>query len=106
MDQKFDKESAHAVHASRMDHHRLSEDHEVAENDLNDGLGCTRALVGNSTAATSASSSGTNDRDRNELKYLQDALYLIDILLCREARDDYDFVTAENSPPRIQKEWR
>ena len=29
-----------AVHASRVDNHRQSGDHEVAENDLNEGLGC------------------------------------------------------------------
>ena len=28
------------VYDSRMDYHRLSEDNEVAENDLNEGLGC------------------------------------------------------------------
>ena len=35
-----------AVHDGRLDYHLLSADCEVAENDLNEGLGCIRALVG------------------------------------------------------------
>ena len=67
------------------------------------GLGCIRALVGDTAAATSALSCGTNDRDSNELKYLQESLRLVDSLLCWEARDDFEFVTAERTSPRHDK---
>ena len=45
--------ASQAVHASRVDYHRLSWDYEVAEIDMNEGLGCIRALVGKTAAATS-----------------------------------------------------
>ena len=48
--------------------------YEAAKDDLNEGKGCIRALVGDTAAATSALSCGTNDRDSNELKHLQEAL--------------------------------
>ena len=60
-------------------------------------LGWIHALVGDTAMATSALSCGTNDRDNNELKFLQEALRLVDNLLCWEFRDDFEFVTAENS---------
>ena len=80
-----------------MDNHRLSGDCDVAENGLNGRPGCVRALVGKTAEATSALSLETSDRDSNELKYLLDALCMIDSLLCREARDDFEFVTVENT---------
>ena len=117
IDQKFDKEFADlqdalqkAKEAPRLQRslrfreetHRLSEDCEVAGDDLNEGLGCIRALVGelvgDTAAATSARSCGTKDRDNNELKYFQEALRLVGGLLCWEGRDDFEFVMAENSP--------
>ena len=79
-----------------MDYHTLSRDHEVVENDLNEGLGCVRALVGDAAAAKNALPCGSNARDNNE--YLQDALRLVDSLLGWEVRDDFEFVTAENPP--------
>ena len=47
---------------------------------------------------TSALSCGTNDRDCNELRCLQEALRLVESLLGRESHDDHEFVTVENSP--------
>ena len=87
--------AAQAVH--------LSGDSEVGENDMNEGLGCIRALVGKTAAATSALSVGTNGRDSNDLKYLQEALCLIDGLLCRDARDDLEVVTAEKTPSPVSR---
>ena len=72
----------------------------AAEDDLNEGLCCTRALVGDAAAATSALSCGTNSRDNNELTYVQEALRLVDSLLVGESHDDYEFVTAEDSLSR------
>ena len=77
--------AAQLVHDSREDYHRLSEDYEAVEDDLNEELGCVRALVGDTAAATSTLSCGTNDRDSNELKYFQEALRLVDSLFCWEA---------------------
>ena len=71
------------------------EDDEAAEDDLNEGLACIRVLVGDTAAATTALSCGTNGRDNKELKYLQEVLRLVDSLLCQEARDDFEFVTAD-----------
>ena len=57
----------------------FSEDYTSAEDGSHEGLGCIRALVGDTGAATSALSCGRNDRDNNnELKYLQDVLRLVD----------------------------
>ena len=42
--------------------------------------------------------------DSNELKYHQDALYLIDSFLCREVHDDFECVTAENTPLQDNEE--
>ena len=53
--------AAQAVHASRVVYHRLSGSCEVAENDLNEELGCVRVVVGKTSAAASALSYGTND---------------------------------------------
>ena len=75
------KIASRRVHDSRMDYHRLSGSYEVAEKDLNEELGCTRELVGDAAAATIALSCGTNDWDNSELRYLQDALLLVDSLL-------------------------
>ena len=36
--------------------------------------------------------------DNDELKYLQEALRLVDYLSCQEGREAFEFVTAENSP--------
>ena len=41
-----------------------------------------------------------DERLGQELKHLEDALRLMDSLLFREARDDFEFATAENSPRR------
>ena len=54
--------------------------------------------VFDSAVAASAQSCWTNDRDSNELKYLQEALCLVDSLLCLEGRDDFKRALAENSP--------
>ena len=46
---------------------------EVGENVFDQGQGCIRALVGDTAAATSALSCGTNDRDNNQLSPGRDA---------------------------------
>ena len=43
--QRFAEVAAQAVHDRREDYHRLSEDYEVTEDDLNEELGCIRARV-------------------------------------------------------------
>ena len=90
--------AAQMVHDRREDCHRLSEEHVTAEDDFNEGLGCVRALVGDTAAATSALSCGTNDRDDNELKYLQEALCLVDGLLGRRSHNEHELITVESSP--------
>ena len=47
----------------------FSEKFEAAEHDLTERVGCIRELVGDTAAATSALSCGTNDRNSNELRY-------------------------------------
>ena len=84
--------TAQAVHDRRMDYYWLSEEYETIEQDLNEGLGCIRELVGDTAEATSALSCGTNDMDRNELRYLQDALQLVDSMLGKKSHDDYELV--------------
>ena len=75
---------AQAVHASHAEYHTLSADFVRAESGLNEEL--------------------ADNRDSNELKYLRDALYLIDGLLDREARSDFEIDTAENAPHQLQEE--
>ena len=97
--QRFAEIAAQQVHDSRGDYRRHSEDHEAAKDDL----GCIRALVGDTAAAKSALSCGMIDRDSNELKYLQDALRLVDSLLCREIRDDFEMsVTAVKTEGQVK----
>ena len=62
----------------RDEYHRLSEEYEAAEEYLNDGPVCIRELVPDTAAATHSLSCGTNDRDCNEVKYLQEALDLLE----------------------------
>ena len=69
--------ASQVVHDSRQDCLSLATAFDEAESQLNEGLGCIRTLIVKTAAATSAMSVETNDRDDNELKYLQDALSLI-----------------------------
>ena len=82
--------ASQAVQHRRKDYHTLSWDGDDAEN-ATEELGCIRALVGDTAAATSALSRGPNDRENNELQCLEEGLRLVDCLLCREARDDFEF---------------
>ena len=56
----------------------LSAECAAAEECLNDGLGRISELVRDTAAATHSLSCGMNDMDRNEAKYLQEALDLFE----------------------------
>ena len=53
---------------------RVSEDHVMAEEVLNDSLGCLGTLVKDTAGATHALTCGVPDRESNETKYLEEAL--------------------------------
>ena len=118
MDQKFDNEygeledavgnakeaqslvdiAGQVVHDNRVDYIRLCGDFEDAEKDQNEGSECVLALVGKTAATTSALSVGINDRDGRQMKYYQDALSLIKVLLCCDIREELELVALDNSP--------
>ena len=75
------------VHDRRMDCPRLSGDYESAEHDLTEGLGCV----------CKHGWGYGRDNECIVLCDISDTLRLVDSVLCREARDDFEFVTAENS---------
>ena len=75
--QRFEEMAAEQVYDRLDQYHRLSEECESAEDDLNEGLVCIRDLVRDTAAAAHALSCGTNDRDSNEEKYLQEALEIV-----------------------------
>ena len=49
-------------------------------------------------AATHSLSCGTNDKDSNEVKYLQEPLDLLEGFLHRDTHDDVELVSVEHSP--------
>ena len=65
---------------------------------MRSGLRCIRELVRDTAAATHSLSCGTNDRDCNEVKSLQDALDLLEGFLLRDTHhDDFEAVSVERS---------
>ena len=68
----------------------------MAEEVLNNSLGCLGELVRDTASATHALSRGVPDRDSNETKYLRDALEMTDDWQTRfsrcspEGHDDHE----------------
>ena len=66
------------------------------EEDLNEGLRVVRSQFHDTAEATMSLSCGKNDRDNNEVLYLQETLALVDSLLARETHDDgFEVVVTE-----------
>ena len=72
----------------------MAETYAWIEEDLNEGLRVVRCQVNDTAPATLALSCGKNDRDHNEVLYLQETLAMVDSLLARETHDDgFEVVT-------------
>ena len=93
-------ESMRKVSESREQCHDIAETHARIEADLNEVLGVIRVQVKNTAAATHASSRCTNDRDNNEVRYLQEGLTLLDSFLNKETHnDEFEEVVTEGQVP-------
>ena len=57
---------------------RAAKDYVIAEEVLNNSLGCLATLVKDTASATHALSCGVPERDSNETKYLEEALEMFD----------------------------
>ena len=68
------------VHDHRERYRRMSAEYAAVGECLNDGHGRISEPARGIAAATRSLSSGTNDRDCNEVKYLQEALGLLESL--------------------------
>ena len=66
----------------------MSEEFETAEEDLNECLGRMAQLMQDTAGATHALSCGTTDRDSNEVRYLEEALDMMEDFQRRIARRD------------------
>ena len=66
--------------------HRLTSVYGTAEEDLNESLRRMGQLIRDTAGETHSLSCGTTDRDCNEVKYLQEALDLIETFLRRDTR--------------------
>ena len=89
--------AAQAVHASRVDYHQLSGENEVAENNLNDGILKILQFVAVPVTCPHGQCTRCRGRLPNGYTYTAESLCVIDSLLCRDAREDFEFVTAENT---------
>ena len=67
---------------------KVAETYARIEEDLNEGLRVVRTQFHDTAAATLALTSGKNDRDHNEVLYLQEPLAMVDSLLARGTHDD------------------
>ena len=66
------------------------------EEDLNEGLRVVCNHFQDTTTATLALTCGKNDRDHNEVLYLQETLTIVDSLLARDTHDDgFEVVVTE-----------
>ena len=96
--QRYAEIAQEQVYDRREAHHRLSDEYVAAEEYLHEGSGCIRELVRDTAAATHSLSCGTNDKDCNEVKSLQDALDLLEGFLRRDTHhDDFEAVSVERS---------
>ena len=72
------------VYNRRDEHHRLAEEYGAAEGYLNEGSGSIGDLPRDTAAATRTLSCGTNDSQCNKVRYLQEALDLLESFLRRD----------------------